>query len=78
MDDSDTSCLAINMTFNRLGFPADLRGPDTKTALLVMLQLTDFSRIVLLEPIVPGPCRSQATRQCGNALHYIELRYKLC
>lgn len=51
---------------------------DIKRILLVMLQLTDLSRSVLLQAIVPESCRSQAHRVSVEMHNYIELRYKLC
>ncbi|XP_017767464.1 PREDICTED: uncharacterized protein LOC108556062 [Eufriesea mexicana] len=44
------------------------RDPDPRTALILLgFELTDLSRIVLLQAIVPESCRSQASCQCGNA-----------
>ncbi|XP_053980130.1 uncharacterized protein LOC128877126 [Hylaeus volcanicus] len=49
------------------------RDPNTWTVIIVAgFELTDFSCIVLLQTIVPGSRRSQASCQCGNCIHYIE------
>ncbi|KAL0133063.1 hypothetical protein PUN28_000666 [Cardiocondyla obscurior] len=40
--------------------------------------LTELSRIVLLQAIVPESSPSQASCQCVEIHNYIELRYKLC
>ncbi|XP_033307570.1 uncharacterized protein LOC117209540 isoform X1 [Bombus bifarius] len=59
--------------------PPIARDPDPRTALILFgFELTDLSRSVLLQAIVPESCRSQAHRVSVEMHNYIELRYKLC
>ncbi|KAL6260612.1 hypothetical protein P5V15_008132 [Pogonomyrmex californicus] len=59
--------------------PSIARSQDTRAGSnIIAFELTELSRIVLLQAIVPESSRSQASCQCVEIHNYIELRYKLC
>ncbi|XP_039312137.1 uncharacterized protein LOC113004937 [Solenopsis invicta] len=59
--------------------PSIARSQDTRAGPnIVGFELTELSRIVLLQAIVPESSPSQASCQCVEIHNYIELRYKLC